>query len=45
MIILLIATVVLALFPLIPPKNKMSRMNGSIYMALYIGYLAMLFVM
>lgn len=45
MIILLIATVVLALFPLIPPKNKMSRMNGSIYLALYIGYLAMLFVM
>ena len=45
MIILLIATVVLALFPLIPPKNKMSRMNGMIYFALYIGYLAMLFVM
>ena len=45
MIVLLIATVVLALFPLIPPKNKMSRMNGSIYIALYIGYLAMLFVM
>lgn len=45
MVVLLIATVVLALFPLIPPKNKMSRMNGIIYMALYIGYLAMLFVM
>ena len=45
MIILLIATVVLALFPLIPPKNEMSRMNGSIYIAIYIGYLAMLFVM
>ena len=44
MIVLLIATVVLALFPLIPPKNKMSRMNGMIYFALYIGYLAMLFV-
>jgi len=45
MIVLLITTVVLALFPLIPPKNKMSRMNGSVYIALYIGYLAMLFVM
>ena len=45
MIILLVATVVLALFPAIPPKNKMSRMNGTIYLALYIGYLAMLFVM
>ena len=45
MLVLLIATVVLALFPLIPPKNKMSRMNGIIYFALYIGYLAMLFVM
>jgi len=45
MIILLVATVVLALFPLIPPKNQMSRMNGSIYFAMYVGYLAMLFVM
>ncbi len=45
MVVLLIATIVLALFPIIPPKNKMSRMNGVIYMALYIGYLAMLFVM
>lgn len=45
MIILLVATVVLALFPLIPPKNEMSRMNGMIYMVLYIGYLTMLFAM
>ena len=44
LIILLIATIVLALFPLIPPKNKMSRMNGTIYLALYVGYLTMLFV-
>ena len=44
LVILLIATVVLALFPIIPPKNKMSRMNGVVYCALYIGYLAMLFV-
>lgn len=45
MVVLLIATVVLALFPMIPPKNKMSRMNGMIYFTLYMGYLAMLFVM
>lgn len=42
--ILIIATLVLALFPVIPPKNKMSRMNGIIYFLLYVGYLAMLFV-
>ena len=45
MVVLLIATVVLALFPIIPPKNEMSRMNGMIYMVLYIGYLTMLFAM
>jgi len=45
MTILLIATVVLALFPLIPPKNKMSRMNGLIYIGLYMCYLTMLFAL
>lgn len=44
MIILIIATLILALFPVIPPKNKMSRMNGIIYLILYIGYIASLFV-
>jgi len=44
MIILIIGTLILSLFPIIPPKNKMSRMNGIIYVVLYIGYLAMLFV-
>lgn len=44
MIILIIATLILALFPVIPPKNKMSRMNGIIYLILYVGYIASLFV-
>ena len=45
MIILIIATIVLSLFPLIPPKNEMSRANGVIYLLIYIVYMAMLFVM
>lgn len=44
MTILLIATIILALFPLIPPKNKMSRGNGIIYVILYVVYLATLLV-
>ena len=44
MVILMIATIVLALFPAIPPKNEMSRMNGLIYFIMYIAYLAMLFI-
>ena len=42
--ILVIATIVLALFPVIPPKNKMSRANGIIYFLMYIGYLGILVV-
>ena len=34
MIILIIAMLVLSLFPVIPPKNEMSRMNGAIYLIL-----------
>lgn len=45
LIILAIGTLVLALFPVIPPKNKMSRMNGIIYTFMYIGYMALLFTM
>lgn len=44
MIILIAATIILALFPAIPPKNEMSRMNGLIYFILYLVYLAILFV-
>jgi cation:H+ antiporter len=42
LIILLAGTLVLALFPLIPPKNEMSRMNGVIYVRMYAGYIASL---
>ena len=43
LIILLAGTLVLALFPLIPPKNEMSRMNGVIYVLMYLGYMISLF--
>ena len=36
--ILIIASIVLSLFPIIPPKNKMSRMNGIIYLMMYVVY-------
>lgn len=41
--ILILANVVLALFPIIPPKNKMSRRNGILYLILYIVYSIILF--
>lgn len=44
LIILIVGTLVLALFPMIPPKNKMSRINGLIYLCLYAGYMASLFI-
>ena len=44
LIILIVGTLILALFPVIPPKNQMSRMNGFIYFCLYAGYMASLFV-
>lgn len=43
LVILILATIVLALFPIIPPKNQMSRMNGIIYFISYIAYLLILF--
>ena len=43
MSILFISTVILALFPIIPPKNEMSRVNGIVYVLLYIAYLGVLF--
>ena len=42
--ILVISTMILALFPIIPPKNKMSRMNGVVYVILYAAYLGILFL-
>lgn len=41
--ILISANIILALFPIIPPKNKMNRSNGIIYLILYIVYSIMLF--
>ncbi len=43
MIIIIISIVLLALFPLIPPKNQMSRSNGIIYFLSYLAYMAILF--
>lgn len=42
LIILLVSTIILALFPIIPPKNKMSRANGVIYFLMYVVYLVVL---
>ncbi len=44
MIILTLAMIVLALFPIIPPKNEMSRFNGVIYLIIYIIYIIILFI-
>ncbi len=41
--ILLIAMIVLAVFPLIPPKNKMSRYDGIVYLLMYSFYMFILF--
>lgn len=39
LLILTTGTLILALFPIIPPKNKMSRINGLTYLLLYIAYM------
>lgn len=44
MIFLIGGTLILSLFPIIPPKNKMSRGNGVVYVLMYMGYLVSLFV-
>ena len=44
MSILILAMLVLSLFPVIPPKNEMSRFNGTIYLILYIVYIIILFI-
>lgn len=43
MIVLLIATLLLVVFSYIPPKNKLTKRNGIIYLSLYIVYITMLF--
>jgi len=44
MYIVMSAAVVLFLFAYIPPKNKMSRINGIIHLSLYIIYLITIFI-
>jgi len=44
MYIAMIAAFVLFLFAYIPPKHKMSRMNGIVYLLIYIIYMVTLFV-
>ena len=43
MAFLVAAVIILALFPIIPPKNKMDRMNGLTFLFIYAAYLVMLF--
>ncbi len=40
---LIISTMLLSLFPIIPPKNEMSRANGFVYLLFYGAYLFVLF--
>ena len=42
--ILIASTMILSLFPLLPPKNEMCRFNGLTYLLIYVGYMVMLFV-
>ena len=42
-LILIVATTVLGLFSIIPPKDKMTRTNGIIYLCFYILYMISLF--
>lgn len=44
LIVLIFSTTLLAIFTLIPPKNKMSRVNGAIYTFIYVEYMLMLFM-
>lgn len=43
MVVLLIAIFVLSIFSIVPPKDKMDRVNGIIYLIMYIAYLVILF--
>ena len=42
--VLIVSSIILAIFPFIPPKDKMSRFNGIVYLFIYIAYLVALFV-
>ena len=43
--LLLISLVVLFIFPMLKPKDKMTRPHGIIYLIMYVIYMIMLFVM
>ncbi len=44
MLFVIISTLVLALFPIIPPKNQMSRWNGITFVSIYVIYIITLLV-
>lgn len=41
--ILIISTLTLLAFTVLPPKNETNRLKGAIYLLMYVGYLAILF--
>lgn len=43
-IMLIVATILLSLFPIIPPKNRMNRANGLIYLIFYAIYVVKIFI-
>lgn len=44
LIILILGTVLLSVFSIIPPKNEVSRSNGIIYLIMYVIYMIILFI-
>lgn len=42
--VLIFSTIILAIIPFIPPKEKMSRANGITYFLMYVAYLTILMV-
>lgn len=43
-ILLVVSTIILVLFPFVPPVKKMSKRNGFVFFCMYIGYMISLFV-
>jgi len=44
MVFFVVGMLLLALFPVIPPKNKMTRWNGILYLYMYVAYMVSLFI-
>ena len=44
LMLLVVSTIILAIFPYIPPKKEMSRLNGVLYCLMYASYIGMLFI-